>query len=329
MLECVSALENSGVRCCVIKGIPLARQLYGQVHGRGIPADCDILVARKDVIRAVDTLISIGYSSPYLPASKELFGRVWKVVMRRASSDGSTSTLEIHLAPFSPWAHPISENLVWSHIVEDTSFDHPIWVPDHELNLVLLACHFAQSGFASPKILRDFHVAWALWSNEIDPLELLALIHASRARLQVVGMFRTTPHLDLESSELLDNGPTHNQTRTFEQVSWGFGFPRLNAVLKYFPTRNKMQIDSEPDYIGQLLALLIMPPKCFFSQVTSHLFPSRLALAIINDEPVQPLPRYLTKSANRLGAVGKALIESIGMPLSARVTCESLLEREM
>lgn len=62
--QVVSQLQASGIRCLLLKGLPLLIEVYRDEGGRYLE-DFDILVHAEDVQRAVSLLSALGWKTPY------------------------------------------------------------------------------------------------------------------------------------------------------------------------------------------------------------------------------------------------------------------------
>ena len=307
LLRCLSSVESRNVPCAVIKGIPLARLLYSKVDARGVPVDCDLMVRRNDAVLAVDALIEAGYSSPYLPASQSSYSGVWKVVLRKNFDNGISSTVELHLAPFSPWAHPLSERLIWNHMTDFNCQSRNILIPDRELTIVMLACHFAQSGFSNYKILRDLAVAWDLWQHDIDISQQCALVSESRSMahldyaLVVIDNLINQPLLSTQASYehqyFLDRTMIHSEIRYSSLTA----SRRCALMAQLFPHgRNS---PTEIDYRGQIYSFLLTPIRESLAQLRRQLLPSRLGLSVALDKPLSTNIDFLQAALKRISRI--------------------------
>ncbi len=320
MLHCLGSVESRNIKCAVIKGIPLARALYGTVDARGVPVDCDLLVRHQDAALAVEALIDAGYSSPYLPVSQSSYTNVWKVVLRKNFDDGVSSTVELHLAPFSPWAHPLSERLIWNHMMEFKSHSRNILVPDRELTLVMLACHFAQSGFSNYKILRDLAVAWDLWQNNIDFNNLCALISGSKSNAHLNYALRVISNLRQNPSAQINIADEARELLLLDNYSTGVKPPRVGSdqaaklLEKLFPYGRIPQADI--DHRGQIYAFLLSNPSQILLQGFHQLFPSQLGLSIALDESIDSRLKFFEASIGRILSLAGYLL---GTPLFAMI----------
>ncbi len=285
----LGALRTGDVPCAVIKGIPLARRLYGQVDARGVPVDADLLVRHCDVPAAVDALIDEGYSSPYLPLPLPRLNGVWKVVLRRVVAADVVGTVELHWAPFSPRTFPLPEDLVWRHLEPFETATLRTLVPDRELTLVLLACHFAQSGLAEPRLLRDLATAWNGWGSEIDLATLLGLVDRAKATAALDYAFCVAEHRGLLSVRPPQLGTP--------QARWASHLMPEGRVHR-----------SSPDYPGQVAALALCHPTRLPVEVGRFVFPSRAWTAVACERPLPSPAAHAVESAKRLGRIVRGLL---------------------
>lgn len=284
LCHALDSLEAAGVEAAVIKGIPLARRLYGTVDGRGVPGDADLLVRRADATAAIDALLSAGYTSPYLPAPEKWLRGVWKVVLRRRMEAGLVATVELHWAPFSPRTFPLAEDIVWRHIEGGRLPARAVRVPDRALTLVLLACHLCQSGLVAGRLLDDFAACWNAWSGDVDPATLGALVSEARAVAAfsyALGVARRRRLLSVPAAEIAS-------------------IP-ASVMGCFLPTgRESRGVASGPDYRGQAAALLLTAPSRLPVEILRHLVPSRMAMAVATERPVPGVDGYLSAMWARL-----------------------------
>ncbi len=307
--EAARALDGAGVGFAAIKGVALARRLYGPVDSRGVPFDTDLLVRHAEAADAIEVLGGIGYSSPYLPAPPSLLKGVWKVALRKQLDAGAVATIELHWAPFSPVTFPLEESVVWHHIEPFAMPTLTVPVPDRELTLVLLACHIAQSGLSSSRLLGDFGRAWELWAEELDHLVLASLISGARAR----AVFAYAC-LAVSTSTRSGKGPASDGSENSVGPSASSG-AKCTVELPSAPARLAARLwpdgrvgKSGVDYRGQLAALLLCSPSRLPLELARALVPSPAHVAVATDTPVPGVDRYVREVASRFRRIASDLV---------------------
>jgi len=319
--EAARALDGAGVGFAAIKGVALARRLYGPVDSRGVPFDTDLLVRHAEAADAIEVLGGIGYSSPYLPAPPSLLKGVWKVALRKQLDAGAVATIELHWAPFSPVTFPLEESVVWHHIEPFAMPTLTVPVPDRELTLVLLACHIAQSGLSSSRLLGDFGRAWELWAEELDHLVLASLISGARARavfayacLAVSTSTRSGKGPASDGSENLGGPSASDGSENSVGPSASSGakctveLPSVAARLAARLWPDGRVGKSGVDYRGQLAALLLCSPSRLPSELARALVPSPAHVAVATDTPIPGVDRYVREVASRFRRIASDLV---------------------
>jgi len=319
--EAARALDGAGVGFAAIKGVALARRLYGPVDSRGVPFDTDLLVRHAEAADAIEVLGGIGYSSPYLPAPPSLLKGVWKVALRKQLDAGAVATIELHWAPFSPVTFPLEESVVWHHIEPFAMPTLTVPVPDRELTLVLLACHIAQSGLSSSRLLGDFGRAWELWAEELDHLVLASLISGARARavfayacLAVSTSTRSGkgPASDGSENSVGPSASDGSENSVGPSASSGakctVELPSVAARLAARLWPDGRVGKSGVDYRGQLAALLLCSPSRLPSELARALVPSPAHVAVATDTPIPGVDRYVREVASRFRRIASDLV---------------------
>lgn len=167
------ALDAAGIEYAVLKGLPLAVRLTGRIDGRQRRIrDNDILVRRRDVHRAVETLEQLGYAPlPGLTLESQLDVN-FELELYRRSPEGMSLCAEVHWAPFPPLLYPVDETYLWSRMETVVVGEHPVAVLDRPLTVLQLASHFVQHAASVDWVLRDLAMAWNSWGELMDPDDL-------------------------------------------------------------------------------------------------------------------------------------------------------------
>ncbi len=144
MLDLLTVLEAAGIPAVPVKGPLLASLLYGNVALRQF-TDLDLLIRRRDVIRAKDALLARGYQQPYpLTAAQELhhlrFHREYGLVR----SDGRVLVeLQWEIAE-RYFSFPLGLDSVWERLQLASLAGKPVSSLATEDLLLLLCAHGAK-----------------------------------------------------------------------------------------------------------------------------------------------------------------------------------------
>ncbi len=173
-------LSDASIPVIVLKGVPLARRLHGRL-GLRKSVDNDLLVREADVVVAVNALRGLGYrdlDSRSLSASRAF---TFQHPMGYSAPAGRLF-VEVHWSAFTPDLFAVSPSLQWSRTEAFVVREAPVLVFDRAMTLVHLAAHAAQHYLTEPRILRDIAEAWALWRNELEMGDLVALADRTQTR---------------------------------------------------------------------------------------------------------------------------------------------------
>jgi hypothetical protein len=175
----VTVFEEQGVAVIPFKGPVLSEELYGDIGCREI-YDLDVLVKREDVLRAMDLMVSLGYTpefrftksqmAAYLAAHNEIsFVTEEKKV---------TVELQWEIAP-RYLGFPVAHLHLWDHdLVKSKS---GFLFPPPEQLLLMLCAHGAKDFWEQLKWICD--VAQLLWVNkDLDWKKVMGLASSSGGR---------------------------------------------------------------------------------------------------------------------------------------------------
>lgn len=173
LVRTLQALTRAGIfEVVVLKGVPLAVRVFGSVGEREM-RDIDLLVRRRDADGAFATLSALGYE-PYLGLPPDFKGH-HALTFVRPGSPGSVS-VDLHWTAFHR-GFGVGEDVQWRHTERFSYQGLDCLVFDRPMTILHLAHHHVVD--LSPKVLRDFGVAWNLWHGEVDHTALLALARST------------------------------------------------------------------------------------------------------------------------------------------------------
>jgi putative nucleotidyltransferase-like protein len=270
------ALRRSGIDSIVLKGLPLTLRLFGRLDGREM-IDNDVLVHRRDVPRAVEALIDIGYANmPFCTVEPQLpINFSYALVLKEGGP-----TAELHWNIVHPLLFDLPEEMVWGHTETFELRDLPVRVLDKPLTLLHLAAHFHQHCFSKPSILRDLGRAWNLWHAEVSGSELLGLARQAGLSHVVDHAFSCADRLGM-----LESSPPAIASR------------RTALVHRLLPAEEIRAPRPKHDYWRAMLALLLVAPRKVPGWIRAQVFPPIEKLAEVHQRPVSPglYFRYFTR----------------------------------
>ena len=286
-----AAIDSRGIGSAVLKGVPLARRLSGGVAGRGLLADNDVLVRRRDASRAADAVGEIGYRPVGRYSLDALLPTAQALPMVRQSAGGVPVWLDLHWAPFPPRLYPIDEDLIWAHLEPFSVGGTSINIPDRTLTLIQLASHYAQHGLAVPGILSDLAQAWNCWHDKIDLEELRQLAQVT----------------DLVHALDYGLGVAHRR-RLLAVDRPVLGSVRAARLARVLPEGRPAAIG--PDYLGVGLAATLAGPQRLSRWFVRAAVPQPSVLAAKVDKSVTP--RLAVDYVRRLSRAARQLTSASG-----------------
>jgi len=151
-------LGAAGVEFVVLKGIPMAKSLHGNLAARPL-ADNDVLVHRSDAPRACAALIDDGFHAPESWSLGQALETNHEYPLWRDTASGRSS-VDLHWHVFPPALYPCDERVIWGHTVASSHRGERILVPDAELMVVSLAVQAAMHLFADRARFEELAMAW-------------------------------------------------------------------------------------------------------------------------------------------------------------------------
>lgn len=275
-------LEDADVATLVLKGIPLARRVFGSIEAREM-LDNDILIHSKDVDKAVRLLRERGFE-PTIERSvdDEKRSGEFRYPLARRLPDGSRTLVELHWNAFPPALNPVPESVLWRRSEPfDLGGAHTL-VFDRAMTLIHLASHYGQHRFTEEKILRDVATAWNLWHDEIDTEDLLVL--AREHHLEHLLDFSLLAAQDLG---LLTAPPPEIKS------------PRARRLRRLLKSERLHEERPHPDYVRQSMRAILVEPRLVGRWIKDQAFPPIERMAQIYGRDVSPTLylRYVTRLA--------------------------------
>ncbi len=148
----------AGVEFVVLKGVPLAEGLHGNLAVRPL-CDNDILVRRRDVGRACDALIGEGFATPDPWTLETALNTNHEYTLWRDTPSGR-SLVDLHWCVFPPDLYPCAEELIWQRTVPFSIGGVEALAPDAELTLVSLAVQATMHLCAEKVRFGELALAW-------------------------------------------------------------------------------------------------------------------------------------------------------------------------
>jgi hypothetical protein len=172
----LTALQAADILCIVLKGIALAECIYPNIALRGM-SDVDLLVKKKDLLRADDCLSRLGYSSRDSSAAAAVDNPVGYLASLEYRKD-DVSPLNLHLH----W-HPVNTSVPATAFVEGIDLDRlwekaePTRVADSDAlmlcpeHLIIYLCeHALRVGHSFDRLILvcDIYFTLRAFANRID-----------------------------------------------------------------------------------------------------------------------------------------------------------------
>jgi hypothetical protein len=272
LLEISSVLRTANIEHVVLKGIPLARRLYGRLDTRVI-VDNDILVRRGQVASVVDVLAGLGYRGPRQWPLESALSTNFQYPLRRERG-GAPFLLEVHWAITHPLLYPRSEIEPWQRVTTAVVRGVSLPVLSPSLTAVHLAAHAAQHYYRQRRILEE-------------------LGHAMRS-------------FDVSAEDVLDCARTLELENVCRVSLWlagvassrDLGSPRVRAVASAI-RRAARKERGAPGLLMPMLCLALAPPPRAARYVAAVAFPPRDHLAWL--EQAEPSLAVFARRLVRMG----------------------------
>ncbi len=260
-LRVVGILQAASIEPVVMKGPLLARRLYGAAAARGVPVDVDVLVHREEVAGAIEALSEAGLVAPP-PAEVAALLRTSHELPLRAGADvreaAAARVVDLHWSPWSVSLYPPAGPAIARHLEQLELAGVALTVFDRPLTIVHLAAQYTQGGFTEHRLLRDLGTAWERWAPEAGH-EAVALGDEAGLRDVLAYSLEVASRLGF-----LGSSPAALP-----------GSRRARRLAVVAPRGRPEALAPEPDYLGQLLALGLVPPRRALGRLRRALFVPR------------------------------------------------------
>jgi|SRR5215211_2200776 len=204
--EVVGALEERGIPALPLKGTMLADRVHGD-PGLRPTTDVDVLVPRRQVGAAVDTLGTLGYPPPTDPAWVEGLP-----LLHHTFGTGGRASLRVELHWRVHWSEQaFSEELLRASSPSSDGFRRA--APTHELGLLLLI--FARDSLYGPRILADIATWWDRLGDRLPrgALDGIVARHRSLRRFLVAGAMCAERFVGVPAGRILTDVAADASTR--------------------------------------------------------------------------------------------------------------------
>ncbi|HEU5076820.1 MAG TPA: nucleotidyltransferase family protein [Polyangiaceae bacterium] len=269
LVRIARAFREAGIEFVVLKGVPLTRRLHGRLDARTM-VDNDILVRRRDVLRAAHSLHELGYRPREFHTVEGDLRSTFQSALSCPTPGGGNVWVELHWSAFLPQMFPVSEELEWSRLEPFELRGEQLAVFDPTMTLVHLAAHFAQHECTHPRILEDIAEAWNRWHARIDRTDLVQL------------------------SVLTGVGPTLAYTlAAAATLGWLSAEPpalpsrRAALLAKILPARRLTKTEAS-QYARIIFTALLLRPSCAARWLFGHVVPPLETLAALHETRLSP-----------------------------------------
>ncbi len=184
--EVTALFEEAGIPCCLIKGVPVTEELFGNIAA--YPShDIDLLIHRKDMQKSVVALQKRGYT-PLSPTDRQSLSEGYSVGF---SAGGNSRPLDLHYHLGEKQFFDIPETFWWEGIRNIPLQGKNIPVLSKEKMLLFASLHLFGHGFVPFKFLLAFERMIHLYAGEINMERLLQ----SAKQQQILIPFLLCSHL--------------------------------------------------------------------------------------------------------------------------------------
>lgn len=182
LAEVTQLFRAAGIPLAAYKGIPLARQLYGDAALRPT-GDIDVMVRPDDIARARALLEANGWT----------FQRAWEIHHNYSKEFWDKAViLEVHWVSQRAGEYHLPPERFWEECREGAEG----WEFSPEMTLLIITLHAARHSFVPYRQLVDIAHAVALWGKTLDWQRVAALALEADA-LHIVAIVMALVHRDL------------------------------------------------------------------------------------------------------------------------------------
>jgi hypothetical protein len=177
LFRLLGEFERNGIPTAVLKGIVLAKVVYGDIFLREF-SDLDLLVHESDVSKAEDILTACGYQADFPDKDyRSAFLKYQGQYAFRNKQDGISVDLHWRLSGKAE-AFAVSAENIWPRLERITMYARTVPTLAHDDLALFLAAHGTKEGWKVLKWVCDF--AEFLQKNQND--DWLAVLHRAEQR---------------------------------------------------------------------------------------------------------------------------------------------------
>jgi hypothetical protein len=144
MLSLVKVLESRGIPAVPLKGPVLAMAAFRSLSSREF-GDIDLLVSPKDLNRACDVLLSLGYQPQFQLTARQRAAYIRSQHAFTYHRSRDSMTVELHWRLYDRYlSFPLSDRDLWANVGFETVFGTRLRCLKPEHNLIFLCMHGAK-----------------------------------------------------------------------------------------------------------------------------------------------------------------------------------------
>ena len=283
--QVLRAFSEHNIPCIVLKGLPLAEELYGGLSERAM-CDNDVVVRLGDVQRANNVLVSLGFRDAQRQSLSTSLATNFQHPMSRDLPQLGPSLFELHWHAFPPYYFQTDEALLFTNTRPVFVGQVEARVLSYELGILHLVSHYLQHTLGEPRILCDLGRAWDRWGPLADQNTLSTLAKRIGARVALDFCLRATHRAGLCEREV----PKTLHTR---RGSW---------LLSLLSKGELASGDQKPDLKRTLYTWAALDRHHATRSALRELFPSHNRMSAIHpdDGAVRLLLRFAERPARGL-----------------------------
>ncbi len=137
LLRVLDRFAQLGIVAAILKGVPQQRAIHGHLGARRL-CDNDLLVHRRDVVRAAQALRSLGYGSRSEWQLSDALDNVSEYCLS-LERNGTVVPVDLHWEVIPARLFPIGEEEIWAQMRRTDLRGRQAWTPSFSLG-VLIAC---------------------------------------------------------------------------------------------------------------------------------------------------------------------------------------------
>lgn len=155
----IAVLADAGIVSTTLKGTRLSEALYGD-PGRRLSSDIDLLVAGDQLYNAVETVRTLGYSSPTDHVEDDGLPRLHFALIHERNQ---LPPVELH------WRmHWYEERFAEERLLPPNGEHVDVWRPALADELAALLLFYARDGFSNPRLATDLGAWWDAFGEQLQ-----------------------------------------------------------------------------------------------------------------------------------------------------------------